>query len=247
MGNYFSYNPTEKDRSGEIMAAGITAAAGSLTQGILQGITKRDEAKAADAEFDVMKEMYPEMAQFEDKFHSANLGGKQAILGQGKGYIMRNAEIAEQQRKAQAATTFYDHKTSDGAVITMNGLGQQVHTAQPVDPTIPVPEGLVPNAFYDKKSGIQYGKPPTAPPPFNPPPGLVPNAAYDKANGVQYGRPTVKDVPAFDPATAQLPPGFEVESYNPRTGDMRIRKAKPAPIGTGTVLRTTGLGLYGSP
>lgn len=82
------------------MAPGLAAVGQSLAQGIEKYASNRAAVKAADSEFDMFQQMYPDTAALMDseKFASANLAGKQKMLGLAKGYII---EQREQLQNAQ--------------------------------------------------------------------------------------------------------------------------------------------------
>ncbi len=94
------YNPAVKPDTGEAMGRAIAAAGQSIAGGIEGIASARHAAKAADAEFDLFNQMYPGTAAMMDpeKFASANLAGKQKMLGLAKGYVLQQTE---QQQKAQ--------------------------------------------------------------------------------------------------------------------------------------------------
>lgn len=183
MGNFYSYNPTVQDNSGELIGAGIQKGIGALGAGILQGINKRDESKAADAEFDILKQMYPEMAQFDDKFHDANLKGKQGILSQGKAFAMKNAEERDRDARAAAATKMTEVKTKDGATLYINGLGTIAHVDRP--------EKVVPPVTYRDIEGTDYvgayqGERQVATVPKSKPQSETPPVTYQDIPGTNY-------------------------------------------------------------
>ena len=82
------------------MGPGLAAVGQSLAQGIEKYASNRAAVKAADSEFDMFQSMYPDTAALMDgeKFASANLAGKQKMLGLAKGYII---EQREQLQNAQ--------------------------------------------------------------------------------------------------------------------------------------------------
>lgn len=228
MGNFYSYNPTVQDNSGELIGAGIQKGIGALGAGILQGINKRDESKAADAEFDILKQMYPEMAQFEDKFHDSNLKGKQGILGQGKAFAMKNAEERDRDARAAAATKMTEVKTKDGATLYINGLGTIAHVDRP--------EKVVPPVTYRDIEGTDYmgayqGERQVATVPKSKPQSETPPVTYQDIPGTNYmgvmqGNRQVATIPKAPVTGADVrpPEGFVAESvriggttYKPRT------------------------------
>lgn len=113
-----AYNPQNMYRPGVLpdtqgMGPGIEAAGKAVSGAITDYGNNRAAAKAADAEYDLFQKFYPEAAGMIDpeKFHAANLAGKQKMLGMGKGYVLeRNQQnqfdqgmALRQQEAAQRA------------------------------------------------------------------------------------------------------------------------------------------------
>lgn len=101
-----AYNPQNMYRPGVLpdtqsMGPGIEAAGKAVSGAIEQYGNTRAAAQAADAEYDLFQQLYPDAAGMIDpeKFHSANLAGKQKMLGLGKGYVLERQKKAEFDRE----------------------------------------------------------------------------------------------------------------------------------------------------
>jgi hypothetical protein len=128
-------------------APGIAAAGQSIANGIGQWASNRAAAQAADVEYEGLQSMYPEAAANIDpeKFHAANLTGKQKLLGLAKGFVLEQQQKNEIMRKqaltdkenvlrSQLNTT----TTKDGGTLIMTGDGRMVYSNRP-DPVTPAP------------------------------------------------------------------------------------------------------------
>lgn len=96
------YNPSNMYRPAvapdtQGLAPGIASAASSIAEGMKGFASNRAASQAADLEFDMFQKMYPGAAQMMDpeKFHSANLAGKQKMLGMGKGFVLEQSQNAQ--------------------------------------------------------------------------------------------------------------------------------------------------------
>ncbi len=94
------YHPAVGPDTGEAMGRAIADVGKTIAGGIEQYGSMRHAAAAADQEFDLFQQMYPDTAALMDpeKFASANLAGKQKMLGMAKGHVLQQME---QQQNAQ--------------------------------------------------------------------------------------------------------------------------------------------------
>jgi hypothetical protein len=148
-----SYNPdtnmfassVNQDTQG--IAPGINAAGQAIASGVEQWASNRAASKAADLEYDTIQQMYPEAAANIDpeKFHAANLAGKQKLLGLAKGFVLESQQKNEIMRKQALMdkenvlrSQLNTITTKDGGTLIMTGDGRMVYSNRP-DPVTPAP------------------------------------------------------------------------------------------------------------
>lgn len=148
-----SYNPRTDllnasiDRDTQGWGPTIAAAGQSLASGIGQWASNRAAAQAADVEYEGLQSMYPEAAANIDpeKFHAANLAGKQKLLGLAKGFVLEQQQKNEIMRKQALMdkenvlrSQLNTITTKDGGTLIMTGDGRMVYSNRP-DPVTPAP------------------------------------------------------------------------------------------------------------
>jgi hypothetical protein len=148
-----SYNPRTDllnasiDRDTQGWGPTIAAAGQSLAAGVGQWASNRAAAQAADVEYEGLQSMYPEAAANIDpeKFHAANLAGKQKLLGLAKGFVLEQQKKNEIMRKQALMdkenvlrSQLNTITTKDGGTLIMTGDGRMVYSNRP-DPVTPAP------------------------------------------------------------------------------------------------------------
>jgi len=135
------------DRETQGMGPAIAAAGQSIANGIGQWASNRAAAQAADVEYEGLQSLYPEAAANIDpeKFHAANLAGKQKLLGMAKGYMLESQQKQDLMRKEAMMekenalrSQLQTITTQDGGTLILTGDGRVAYNNRP-DPVTPAP------------------------------------------------------------------------------------------------------------